>query len=1227
MSEFILCESGIPRGLSVIEASAGTGKTWTLGHLLPRLIIDGRISTIDQVLMVSFTEDSTRELAERVRLYLNGLAQLLLDQDARPSASPDLPGLISRAAHAAGEGQEGLAQLLGLLGSKPLDDLPQLVRNILRAQLDCDRLMVSTIHALCSRVLSDEGFLCGTPSGFEVRPDVSELRLEALRDTWRGRLASNKMLAHLAVAHGWSMELDLKAWGLLEPLDSGVFHGDPRSVAAQLKELGEALADMKAHKGDLETLRGILAEGVSRNRKARELDAEVRGKALEAEDADPELPGFGVLGQAQWLADAEACVLNRGGANLAARDRILGLSLVQAAKRAAKAADDLEWAWRNEALAEARRKLRLRLRKANALSFNDLVGMLDKALKGPAGDQIAERLRKRWKVALVDESQDTDPRQLAIFEKIFNAPAELEQSLVLIGDPKQSIYGFRGADLEAYENARDRLPKVQLSKLVRTHRSAEGLVEALNLLFEQPDPLGSPKLKLLPAVPVKRDAELPLPDGEEARLVAALVGSRDQEAWGRASQRLRLSAEAAAHAVVELLGKHVGAKLVEPGQCAVLTRSNAQARAVREALASVGVAAVVRDDGDVLSSEEAADLALILRAVLKPASQGYRRAALATRMLGFTAKGLASLDDAHEQDWQLLFSAWGDAWRKRGIAALMAAMDEGGRLSLSLARDTLGERRLTDLRHLAEIMQAREAERRLAPDRLLEWMQAAIGESKDGVAPEERLQRLEQDGSAVQILTVHRAKGLEFDYVFCPYLWYARVPKAGDMRVAKLRGVRGLAGPKFLDENDKAALDLAAGWQSLEEELRLTYVALTRGKRRVWFIAGYVGYSKGSSKVPPSALDWILRDLRDETREDWYRRVSEQKRPPGKSEKDRIPPFACEHEARLRALARDPRISVQAVSLEGGAYQAPAASLLDLKHSESGPLKLRVWRMSSYSSLLRGQGAERDVHDLGRVPEQPGQAGPDVALADFVKGAEAGECLHQLLEVWDFQTVRPDLVRTILERNGLAGPKTTPQSALAASKDAVRTVADFLPELAGAVIPGLGSLREVAKQAGLSEWHFVLPLGPQGVDGEALSTVFAAHPDARVRAYAAALRNLAPERVKGMLQGYIDRLVRKGPLWAVVDWKSNHLGRKAGDYSQEALWACAAESHYILQVHLYLAALRRHLRQRGNGNGVHGAALAFLRGMRAGTSDGILYFPAEDGFMDRLEGLFLGQKP
>jgi exodeoxyribonuclease V beta subunit len=318
---------------------------------------------------------------------------------------------------------------------------------------------------------------------------------------------------------------------------------------------------------------------------------------------------------------------------------------------------------------------------------------------------------------------------------------------------------------------------------------------------------------------------------------------------------------------------------------------------------------------------------------------------------------------------------------------------------------------------------------------------------------------------------------------------------------------------------------------------------------------------------------------------------------------------------------------VQAVALEGPAYQAPAASLLDLKRSESVSLDLRVWRMSSYSSLLRGQGPERDVHDGTRDPELPGQAGPDVPLADFVQGAEAGECLHQLLEVWDFRAIRPDLVRRILERNGLGGPEATPKSAAPASKDAVQTVADFLPELAGAVIPGLGALSEVAQEASLSEWHFVLPLGHQGVDGEALSTVFAKHPDARVRAYAASLKHLAPQSVNGMLQGYIDRLVRKGPLWAVVDWKSNHLGKKAGDYSQEALWACAADSHYILQVHLYLAALRRHLGRRGGGNSIHGAALAFLRGMRARTSDGILYFPAEEAFMDRLDGLFLGSKP
>jgi exodeoxyribonuclease V beta subunit len=1219
MSEFILCETAIPQGLSIIEASAGTGKTWTLGHLLPRLIIDSRIATVDQALMVSFTEDSTRELAERVRKYVNELADLLKAQDPRPSANPDLPALIARAASAAGKGQEGLKMLLEHLGKKDPGSLPQLVRNLLRAQLDCDRLTVCTIHALCQRVLSEEGFLCGTPSGFEVLPDISELKLEALRDTWRARLASNPSLAGLAVSGGWTLEQDLKAWNLLEPLDTMVLHGDPKPLDGLLKGMRAALGQMKAHSADLKALEGILGSLASPNKKADELDPQAWTKVLKG--LDPDGMDSHVLELAAWLAKAEDCARKNGAKNVDARQKINDLPLVQAAALVTDSVHGLEWSWRKEALTEARARFQERLRKANALSFNDLIARLHTALQGPAGEQIAQRLRKRWKVALVDESQDTDPRQLAIFEKIFNLPAEMEQSLVLIGDPKQSIYGFRGADLEAYESARDRQPRVQLSDLTRTQRSAQGLVEALNSLFSLPDPLGSPKQRLIQAQPVKSDADLPLPDKETARLIAAVVQEQDFPQWQSSIRRTRNSAQAAAQAVAKLLGKKAGDQGVQAGQCAVLTRSNFQAQAVREALAALGVPAVVRDDGDVLSSDEAADLALILRAALKPASQGYRFAALATRMLGFSAADLLALDEKQEQDWQLRFSAWGEAWRRRGIAALMAAMDEGGTVSLALASDPLGERRLTDLRHLAEILQAEEADRRLAPDRLLEWMRSAMAKAEEGTAPPARLQRLEQDGSAVQVLTIHRAKGLEFDYVFCPFLWYIRVPKSADMRVAKLHGIRGLADPEFLDPEDKAALDADSGWQALEEELRLAYVALTRAKRRVWFLAGYIGYSGNQSNVPPSALDWILREVRpDEDREAWYRRMAIQKKPLTKSDAKRVEPWTCEHELRLQVLAKDPRIALEPVSLQGAGYTPPEAQWSGLRPSPAPELDLKVWRITSYSGLLRGQGPDRDVHDRMRVPELPTNQGPDVPLADFAKGAEAGECLHQLLEAWDFQGLEPGLAQKVLERNGLAkGTKTL--------KDPVGAVGAFLPDLAGALIPDLGSLKDTAKLRELSEWHFVLPLSEQGLDGRSLAEVFATHPDARMREYAATLQSLAPEAVKGMLQGYIDRLVRLDLRWAVVDWKSNHLGSKAADYSPDALWACAAEDHYILQVHLYLTALRRYLRHRGGGHHVHGAALAFLRGMRKGSSEGILFFRADEAFMARLEALFLGLRP
>ncbi|MGH7441711.1 MAG: UvrD-helicase domain-containing protein, partial [bacterium] len=856
-ADFDLLDSSLQPGLNVIEADAGTGKTWTLAHLVPRLLISGQVERLDQLLLVSFTEDATRELAGRVRATLADLLDSLLTLHPRPDQCPDLTDLLERARQAA-EDQKAMGRAMLLSALLRLEEKERLrrLRGLLAARLDADRLVVGTIHSLCRRVLDDEGFLCGMPSGFEVTPQTHDLRAQALRDVWRQDLAPDPLLAALcqgwtAKNASWSLEKDAEAWDRLRSADSEALMPEPLTLDQAKAACSQALSALRALEDGLSDLEKLLrAPGLGLNTAGKRMDIPWLAKLWEG--LDPNAPSVVALQGAQSLTSWDGWVRkDKGRTNQATRAELALHPLIQAADALGSACEDLAWAWRGHALKAARRRLDQRLREANQVSFNGLVEGLAAALQGPQGDELAQRLRKRWKLALVDECQDTDQRQLAIFEAVFNRPGELDCALVLIGDPKQSIYSFRGADLDAYERVRDR-PGVQILRLSTARRPAADLVRALNRLFDRarPHPLASPALALPEAIPARGEDELPLPQDAGKRLVAVLAPPECAQLWSNADKWRAGSAEAAARAVATLLGRPVADQgHVRPGDCAFLVRDRRQAQALRQALDALHIPSVLRDNGDVFDGGLAAELRTLLDAVLKPGQNGRHRDALATRLLGFDATQLRSLEGPPEDAWLERFRAWRRTWEQEGVAALLERLDRDAGLRLNLAGLPDGERLLTDLVHLEELLAKEEAAQNLSPERLLRWFDACTDETGGGEPPAEaRLRRLETDSAAVQILTVHGAKGLEFDYCFLPFLWCTQAPDASEPRVIRLdNGTSALAEPSRLDANTRMRLNEEACRRSLEEELRLAYVALTRAKRRVWLLAGWLGYGPGRS--------------------------------------------------------------------------------------------------------------------------------------------------------------------------------------------------------------------------------------------------------------------------------------------------------------------------------------------------------------------------------------------
>ena len=1192
MANFHLHLTEVPRGLSVIEASAGTGKTWTISHLLPRLLVDGVVSDIGEVLLVTFTEDAARELGERTRRQLAALVAHA-DAETRP-----------------GDDEEGICVLLDRLGA--LAD-PERDTAMLRLRLaldESDQLAVSTIHSFCKQVLASESFLCGMPAGFAVLPDAGELKSDAVKDTWRTDLAADSLLAAVAALGKWSVEADLEAWRSLTQRPSTRMAPEPPSLQEARHRVARAIEALQADHADIRRLQEIAGRDTVKLNSSTQNPGTDSVAQLDTwhtllETLDPQQPPVEIFHVAKQLAGAASWFSKRGAVGKAASDEAGALPLVSTAGAVQASVGATSWAWLAHLNRAAGRRFQRALRRDNVVTFDGLIEKLHRALcSGPNRAALVQRLSDKWKVGLIDESQDTDQQQLDIFRAIF-ARKTGPGRLILVGDPKQAIYSFRGGDLDAYLSARP-TDEARVSDLATTYRSAHGLVVALNTLFGRPRAFGNPALVHPEATAARQDADLPLPADGHGRLVAWVVPDADSDQWIRAQPRRERAAACTAAAIVDLLGRTMGAgaDTITPSHVAVLTRTNLEAQLVYVALRARAVPTVIRDDGDVMRSETASDLSSILKAMLSPTHPGWRRAAMATRLFGYDSAMLADLTSADVAQRLASFSEWGDLWRRRGIAALMAGLEAHSEATLRLARAPAGERHLTDLRHLVELLQAREAEGQRTPEKLLQWFEGE--RMSEDRASDERLRRLDVDGDAVQVVTVHRAKGLEFDFVFCPYLWSVMPDPGANERLL----VRGDDGWVLADgsQRDNQAEHRACTAERLLEDLRLTYVALTRARRRVTLLAGPLGYT-ARAPLPPSSLDWLLRtDEQVDSLEDWYAATAIRKN--GTS--------GCEHGDTLRRLEAthsdvitvcDPPSPSETAWTAGGHADAPM-------HARAAPaLDLDAWSLTSFSRLAHGRHEERERRDAvaDAMAEPEDAAATDVPLAAFARGTHAGNCLHELLEQWDFQEDTAALVDRALQRHRLH------------SDAAVGAVRHTLDDLKTTRIDSLdANLETAAADRGLSEWEFLLPLGRAGITGPALSDIFARHTRTDdERDYALDLAGLPGQALSGMLTGYIDRLVRADGRWGVVDWKSNYLGPRYADYSRPAMWRCAAGQHYLLQIHLYLVALRRYLRLYGPGAKAVSGSLLFLRGVRPDTEQGVLEITPPEALLDDLDGLFV----
>jgi exodeoxyribonuclease V beta subunit len=893
----------------------------------------------------------------------------------------------------------------------------------------------------------------------------------------------------------------------------------------------------------------------------------------------------------------------------------------------------------------ARDELERRKRRMAVMTYDDLLSRLDAALAGRDGPTTASRLRARYDVVLVDEFQDTDPVQWDIMRLAFGAP---DRALILIADPKQAIYAFRGADVYSYlEAAREASSRATLRV---NWRSDQGLIDAYDALFAGAK-LGHEGIayRRVKAAPANRQPRLlGAPAGAPLRFRVVDRGSVEQTRYGyatKSSARAHIARDVAAE-IVELLlsgaeletrsegGTPIRRERVRPGHIAVLVPTNRHAAQVREALAAAGVPAVINGAGSVFGTEPAREWLRLLEAIERPAAGTRAHSAALTCFIGWNAERVAAADERAWEDVHQRLHDWARVMRWGGVASLIELITALEGLPRRILAEVDGERWLTDLRHVGQLLHAQAVSDQLGSTALAGWLRRRIAECKDDTGDEERSRRLESDAEAVQVLTVHRSKGLEFPIVHLPFMWepgyipegerpvFFHDPDAGDRRTIDV----SLEGGDYARHRTQYVLEQRG------EDLRLAYVALTRARHQavVWWAGSYDSRHSSLGRL------LFARD------EDGTIAAA-----------GRFVPDDAAVYTRLRGLAeRAPGcVAVEAATLDApSAWRDGLAELAPLDAATfDRDLDLR-WRRTSYTDITSGAHEPR----VGSEPEEPlladegafgagenslarilgpgqarsreGGAGPlgrdPLAqlspLAEMPFGVQVGTFVHSVLEATDFAApdLHDELQRQIaLVQGGRATDLGDPEVVGAGLRATLET--PLGPILDGA------RLRDFARGDRLDELIFELPLAggdqPSGwLRLARLGQVLREHlgVEDQLAGYPDRLEDPAlRQRVRGFLTGSLDLVVRMpgpdGPRFAVCDYKTNWLGLPdepltVWHYRPDALAAEMQRHHYGLQALLYAVALHRYLRWRLPDyvpeRHIAGVLYLFVRGMVGGDT-------------------------
>ncbi|WP_133407223.1 exodeoxyribonuclease V subunit beta [Parashewanella tropica] len=1162
------------QGRRLIEASAGTGKTYTISGLYLRLLLGhGGITplTCEQILVVTFTNAATQELRDRIRNRIRLAYQAFLGLECDDE-------FINKLYNETEESQHQIS-----------------LRRLDLALKSMDEASIFTIHGFCQRVLTDMAFESAQLFESEFTLDDSDYLHHAVRDYWRQACYPlDPTLAQVIAKEFKEPEQLLKQ---LRPLLSSINCqplSEPGEFSEVIKKLNQKLSVFKQHwnSQSTATIKLLMALPLNGTRFGKKADDFPKLQAMFESIGNWVKHGNGLppVGDMEkiMLSDLR---LNKGGQAPTEDEAPLLAEIDSILELIAK----IKPAFLYQALLDIRSRFAKQKQQKNVLTPDDLLSSLAEAITANT-QSLPQAIKERFPIALIDEFQDTDPLQFQIFSAIY--PETSNSGLLMIGDPKQAIYAFRGADIFTYINARNQTEDHY--SLATNYRSAEQMVNGVNQLFSNnADPFISQAIPFeLVNTPDTAKNKIVHATGDPKALQIRLLPEDSEKGLNKEAACKHLANDAAAE-IVRLLNQNtlLGNKSLQAKDIAVLVRNRNEAAVIKQALTDRGVGAVFLSRDSVFESIEARELAIILRSIQAPKDERLLRNALATHLLGFSAEQIHQFnhDETHRQNLLELFYELQQTWLKRGIMPALMQLAQHTQLVQRLLLIKGGERKLTDFRHLCELLQQKATELD-GSSALVAWFEQHLISHSEG---EEQQLRLESEQNLVQIVTIHKSKGLEYPICFIPFISLARPNRKPN--------------PMVYHQNQQMIWDIEQtddGWEqqrqeTLAEDLRLLYVALTRPVYRCYLsIANHskVTKSKGlTSQLCETAIGYLLN-------------ITE-----ANSDIDLIEQHATSLVGDAVSVTRiDPsNINQDEVKVESD--QDKTYSTKTLNRIITTP-----WRVGSYSGLVKhapheqlypgadDEGADT-IDGLNSTPTKLEVISPMTKLDrfNFEKGANAGSFLHNVLEDIDFTNAKDDLeehLPKLMERYGIEAQWLAP-------------LMEWFLDLLGAPMNQSGlTLYKIPNHKRLVEMEFYLPI----------SKLKATKLNKALQDFGYSDR-LAFEDLKGMLKGFVDLIFEYEGKFYIADYKSNHLGDDFICYEIRQMYQAMTDHRYDLQFILYTVALHRYLKQRlpnyDYQTHMGGSYYLFLRGMSANEpGKGVYYDQPPLALIERLDDLFSGKE-